>query len=165
MFWHFDIRLGIVVVVLALIQGGRWERLVALLMTVRGVLNLMAPKWDWMDANDWRRLMAFQGVFLLIFLWLLWRHRRPWLLAFVLLQAGSVLLEGWCSFHLSTRTETAYTAIFFALAIAKSLVLGWAVLRRWITPPRPLPGQDDPDLYAVAASRGFLPREAPRPLP
>jgi hypothetical protein len=160
LYWHFDIRLGIVVVVLALIQGGRFERLVALLMSLRGALNLLAPKWDWMDVGDWERLIAFQGVFLLIFLWLWWRCRHPWLATFTLLQAGSVLLEAWCALHLAPATEPTYQAVFFGLSIAKSIVLGWAVLRRWIMPPRPLPGEHDLDLRQAALKRGRLPGTA-----
>jgi hypothetical protein len=163
MVWHLDIRLGIIVVVLALIQGGRYERLVAWLLSVRGLLNLLAPKWDWMDVNDWHRLTLFQAAFLVAFVWLLWRHRRPWLLVLVLLQAASVLLEGWCAMHLSLATERDYRALFYILAIGKSLTLGWAVVLRWITPPHPLPAGADPDLYEAASRRWGSPDGLPIP--
>ena len=157
MFWHFDIRLGIVVVVAALIQGGRYERLVALLFAVRGALNLLAPKWDWLDPSDWYRLLTFQSIFLLILLWLVWRHRRGWLVTIVLLQAASVGLEGWCALHVTAEHEQTYMGVFFTLAVAKSLALAWAVIQHWIAPPRPLPGANDPDLYEEARKRGALP--------
>ena len=157
MFWHFDVRLGIVVVVLALIRGGRYERLVALLFAVRGVLNFLAPKWDWLDPSDWYRLLAFQAAFLLILLWLVWRHRRGWLAAIVLLHAASVALEAWCALHVTSAREQVFMPIFFSLAVAKSLVLAWAVIQYWIAPPRPLPTGEDPDLYEEARRRGALP--------
>lgn len=160
MSWHLDIRLAVITVVLALIFGGRAERLTALVFLVRGFLNLLAPKWDWMDVTDWDRLIAFQAVFVAILVWLLWRHRRGWLLAIVLLQCFTVGLEAWCAFHLSPATESAYRAAFIVLAVARSSVLAWAVLRFWVVPPRAAPATGDIDLYEAALKRGPLPGQA-----
>ena len=153
MLLHMDVRLGIFVVAIALFQGGRWERLIALLFAIHGALNLLAPGWDWHQLGDWQRWTLFQAGFTLLFAAIAWRHRVRWLAAMALLQAGSVGIGIWCALHLDI-SETMRPA-FFLLAIGKSAVLGVSVAYRHIAHPRSPPrwGQPDPDLLGEARAR------------
>lgn len=151
MFHNFDVRLGIFVVVLALLQGGRSERLIAVLLTLRGALNLLAPRWEWHNIHDWERLILFQSAFLAAFAWIAWRRRAGWLTALVILQAGSVGLEVYCASHLTSSHPM--LPAFYALDLAKSLLLAWAVARRYLAHPirPPAAGERDTDLLRAAA--------------
>jgi hypothetical protein len=84
--------------------------------------------------------------------WLAWRRRAGWLYA--VLGLSTALAGIYIFARLYPGTWARIHDLYHGLTLARSLCLGWAVIRYNLAPPRPAPGEVAFDLSRVGGSEG-----------
>jgi hypothetical protein len=148
--FHFiGLKLLAVVLGLALLEGGRCERLVALTLSVQTTLFWIAGAWQ--GPTDTVPLcLALQALVLLPIGWLAAVYRTRWLWTLLVLQL--VVAALWIPI---VDDETLYRRYLHwpleLLDCAKAACLAVALAWRWLMPPRAAPDQE----AARAVGRGL----------
>ncbi len=135
---------SVIVAVIVLLRGGRYERLVVAFGVVRdglyyALLLIWWPHPHPQSSFFFAVLAANKFAYLLAVGWLVWRHRAPWLKALVGFQAIRVGLTVVMAFIPATAPHlTPLNQVFW---LASTGCLAWALLLRNVGPPIPVPGQ------------------------
>jgi hypothetical protein len=149
---------GVVAVVAALLRGGRFERLVALILTAANAVR-------WIEVASWipREFVTGRaGVLIWTFnaslalaalAWLAWVRRARWVYAVLGLSAAIMAVYLYARLHPGTWAWL--HDVYNGLTLARSLCLGWAVLRYNLAPPTPAPGEAAFDARRAARSEGL----------
>ncbi|MDB5429489.1 MAG: hypothetical protein JWP35_605 [Caulobacter sp.] len=148
--------LAVIVGVIVLMRGGRYERLVVGFMVARGAIQVAEALTWWPHHRPagahYYVLASFPQAALLAGLaWLVSRHRARWLKLMVVFQALHVAADMAMIFH--PDLSGILTPVIHALSLAKTACLAWALVLRSAGPPAPVPGQAAFDAYRADAAR------------
>lgn len=140
-------ELAVIVAILAIMRGGRLERVFGLLLLLnelfRAGLRRVAT-----DGDDlgWLPFVLFAGAVVSVMAWTAVRHRSLW--------AGAVFVTYATQSGIAVATlagpPRAHVGAEALLRMAGALCLGGAALRAWLGPPRKPPSGRDVDLLAAA---------------
>ncbi|MDB5431824.1 MAG: hypothetical protein JWP35_2940 [Caulobacter sp.] len=139
---------------LALLEGGRHERPVALAVCLYCALFGVVMGPDWTVIQTRVAAAALQAPLLALAIWMARRHRPAWLLTLIVLEI--VMIGLWTETALAGRADMGDFPPLLALdSGVKWACLAWALARRWLTPPAspPLSPQADIDIYEAAVAR------------
>lgn len=133
--WPFALDLArLAVLVLLMSKGGRYERALALMfipMWLGEQVVLRLP-------DAWLAGPAIDLGFLVGHVWVIWRHRPPWLVAAALVLACKVTVGLGFTPVRDAPQEAAGVAVM-VLAYVHLACLGWGVARQRLGPPAPVP--------------------------
>lgn len=144
---------GVICVIAALLRGGRFERLAALILVVNNIVQwaeqLMIGRFNPLHPGPSLTAHLIRaGLLFLAMAGLAWSRRARWLVLLALL-CGAAFVDAALVWRHPEYRPTAYF-IGFWLVLGRALVLLWAVIAYNLGPPVLAPGQAEFDRLRAA---------------
>ncbi len=157
MFADLEFQLISVVLGVALFEGGRRERLAALISSVHFAIYVFLMSEVSPDVETLSQTTAVQVILLPALVWLAWRYRTLWALVLAGLQVVVVVVWVITTLDDALR-DLIHRLVFFGLEAAKAACLGWAAAVYVAASPRRPPGRGEPDIDLYETAKVGWPR-------